>query len=230
MGLPPVSSTERSTRRPGGLAQAGASEFSVAEAVGGKRGVVEAVLPSVVFVAVYSAVQELRPAVIAAVAVAGLATLSRLVRREKLTQALSGLVGVGVAAFFANRSGQAEDFFLPGLYINIAYSIGYTVSILVRLPLIGLLLGPLLGEGLAWRKDRARLSAYQKATWIWVVLFLARLAVQGPLYLAGMVGALGTARVFMGVPLFALAAYLSWLVLRAVPRTVRTEPEAQPQD
>lgn len=223
-GLPPAGSTQRETGRPVGLAQAGAAEFSVAEAVGGKRGLVEAVLPSVVFVTVYSVVQELRPAVIAAVAVAVLATVSRLVRREKLTQALSGLIGVGVCAFFANRSGQAEDFFLPGLYINIVYAIGYTLSILVRLPLIGLLIGPLLGEGLAWRKDKARLRAYQKATWIWVVLFLTRLAVQGPLYLAGMVGALGTARIFMGVPFFALAAYLSWLVLRAVPQTVRPEP------
>jgi hypothetical protein len=55
---------------------------------------------------------------------------------------------------------------------------------------------------------------YARASWLWVGLFLLRLAVQLPLYLAGAVVALGTARVAMGIPLFALGIWLSWLVIR----------------
>lgn len=218
-------------RRPrSGLAQVGSDRFSFTETVGGVRGLVEAVLPSVVFVVAYAVTTDLRSSVLAAVAVAAVATVSRLVRRERLTQALSGLVGVLIAAWFASRSGQAEDFYLPGLYVNIVYTIVYAGSILLRWPVLGLLLGPLLGEGLAWRHDKARLSAYQKVTALWVGLFVLRLAVQGPLYLAGMVAALGTARVVMGLPLFGLVAYLSWLLLRSVPqaRPAGSESARQP--
>lgn len=205
------------TAREGLRAITSSDRFSMAEALGGPRGLAEAALPGVVFVVVYSVVRQLEPAIWAAVGLAlGLAVL-RLARRESMQQALSGLVGVAVCAFVATRTGRAEDFYLPGLWINAGYAAGYAVSILVRWPLLGLFVGPLFGEGLAWRHDPPRLRAYQLASGIWVAVFLLRLVVQWPLYEAGMVAALGIARVAMGLPLFGLAIYLSWLVLRRVP-------------
>lgn len=205
-------------------ALAGDDGFSVHEAVGGPRGIAETTVPGVLFVLVYGVVSDLRVAIWAAVGVAAALTLARLVRRDSPQQALSGLLGVAVCAWWAARSGRAADFYLPGLYINVGYALAYTVSILVRWPILGLILGPLLGENLAWRKDPARLRAYQRASWLWVGLFVSRLAVQWPLYQADLLGPLATARLAMGLPLFALTIYLSWLVLRGTAPTREAVP------
>jgi hypothetical protein len=141
-------------------------------------------------------------------------TAVRIARRETLQFAFAGLVGVGIAAFIAERTGRAEDFFLPGLLLNAGYALAYAISIWIRWPLIGVLAGPLVGEGMEWRKDRVRVAVYVKASWIWVGVFLLRLAVQLPLYLAGAVVALGIAKAAMGVPIFIVAIWLTYLVLR----------------
>lgn len=191
--------------------------FSVSEAVGGPRGIVENALPGVLFVLVYTALRDLTVAVWVAVGAAGVSTVARLVARDTVRHAVTGLVGVALCAFVATRTGQAEDFYLPGLWINAAYSAAYVVSILVRWPLIGVVVGSLTQEKFSWRRDPARLRAYTWASALWAVMFLLRLAVQYPLYRAGLVGPLGTARVLMGVPLFALTAFGTWLILRRVP-------------
>lgn len=187
----------------------------LAEALGGAHGVADSSLPGLAFVLGYTiSGSELQPAIIAALAVAVVMTGVRLARRETLQFALAGLVGVGIAAFIAERTGRAEDFFLPGLLLNAGYALAYLISIWTRWPLIGVLAGPLVGEGMEWRKDPARVSVYVKASWIWVGVFLARLAVQLPLYLAGAVVALGIAKAAMGVPIFAVGIWLTYLVLR----------------
>jgi hypothetical protein len=141
-------------------------------------------------------------------------TVVRLVRRESPVHALSGLIGVAFAAFIAQKSGRAENFFLPGLLLNAAYATAFLISIAVKWPLVGVIVGQIDGEGSAWRKDPVRTRAFVQATWLCAGLFLLRLAVQLPLYLAGAVVALGVARTAMGIPLFALGIWLAWLIVR----------------
>jgi hypothetical protein len=136
------------------------------------------------------------------------------VRRESPRHALSGLIGVAFAAFIATRSGRAEDFFLPGLLANAAYATAFIVSLAVRRPLVGVIVAQLDGEGPRWRSDPARVRTFARATWLWAGLFALRLLVQLPLYLAGAVVALGVARTAMGLPLFALGLWLTWLMVR----------------
>ncbi|HEY8002498.1 MAG TPA: DUF3159 domain-containing protein [Solirubrobacterales bacterium] len=156
---------------------------------------------------------ELSLAAWVAVAVGALMTVVRLARRETLQFALAGFAGVALSAFVADRTGRAEDFFLPGLLLNAGYAAAYLVSILVRWPLLGIIVAPLLGEGKTWRKDPERLRLYTRASWIWVGVFAIRLAVQLPLYLAGALLALGIAKTAMGLPIFLVAIWLSYLVL-----------------
>ena len=118
------------------------------------------------------------------------------------------------AAFIATRSGKAEDFFLPGLIANAAYAAAFVISILVRWPLVGVVVSQLDGEGSEWRDDRRRVRTFNRASWMWAALFATRLAVQLPLYLAGAVVALGVTRTAMGLPLFALGLWLTWLMVR----------------
>lgn len=190
---------------------------TIAEALGGPAGVAETSLPPVAFVATYSlSGSNTDMAALVAVGIAMVLTIVRLWRRESPRHALAGLIGVGFAAFIASRSGRAEDFFLPGLIANAAYTAAFLISIAVRRPLIGVIVGQLTGEG-GWRGDPARMRAFVRATWLWAGVFLARLSVQLPLYLGGAVVALGIARTAMGVPLFALGAWLTWLLVRRRP-------------
>ncbi len=203
---------------PGTLARAATGEaFSALDAVGGRRGIVESVVPGVLFVLVFTATRQLPWALVAAVGAAAAFSVARLARRDTVQPAVAGLVGIAVCALVARRTGRAEDFYLPGLWVNGAYAVAYVVSILVRWPILGVAVGFMTGEGTAWRRDPARLRAYSQASWVWVAMFALRLLVQWPLYLSGSVTALGIARVAMGLPMFALAAFVSWLILRRVP-------------
>jgi hypothetical protein len=215
--------------RVGGLRQVAGQEFSFQASVGGVRGVIESVLPYTVFSLVYAVTKDLQASIIAAAAPLAVLVVWRLIAREPLTQALSGILGIALGAFFAQRSGKAADFFLPNILKNLGFAALYAISNLVRWPLIGVVVGPLVGEMFAWRDDARRYAAYWWATWIWVGLFLVRLAVQVPLYLADNVTLLGTLNgLVLGIPLFALTIWFSWLVLRSVPLAKPPEAAEQP--
>ena len=185
------------------------------EAVGGALGIAESVLPSAAFVATYTATgQQTQPALVAAVVLGALFGMARVVRRQTPQFALAGLVGIAISAYVVSRTGRAEDFFLPGLLANAGYALAYAISIAVRWPLVGVLVGIASNRGVEWRQDRGCVRAYSRASWVWVGLFSLRLAVQLPLYLTGAIVALGVTRVAMGVPLFVVGIWLSWLVLR----------------
>jgi len=218
----------------------GADEFSLAEAVGGVRGAVESVAPGLVFVVVFVAAgQRLTPALVAAAATALVTVVARLVQRSPLTQALSGVVGVGIGVLWAWRSGRAEDYFAWGLLTNVGFLLAFVVSVLVRWPLVGVVVGLFRSDGplsaggswagaAAWRTDPVLRRRYALVTWLWAAMFALRLAVQVPLWAAGQVAWLGTAKLVMGVPLTALVLWFSWLLVRgstaAPPAPPRTRP------
>jgi hypothetical protein len=188
---------------------------SLAEAIGGPLGVAETSLPAVAFVVAYTASgSDTNTAAGVAVGLALLLTVARLAQRESPQHALSGLVGVGFAAFIATRSGKAENFFLPGLLLNAVCASAFVVSLAVRRPLVGIIVTKLDGEDDGWRDDPGRMRAFVWATWLWAGLFLMRFVIQLPLYLAGAVVALGIARTALGLPVFVLGLWLTWLLVR----------------
>jgi hypothetical protein len=192
----------------------------VLNALGGKRGLIDSGLPSLVFLVVFNiSGKDVNAALYAAVALSIVLTLLRLLKRETIQHAFSGLIGVGICALISKRTGNAADFYLPGLWINAGYGLLYAITNLVKWPILGVMLGPILGENLLWRKDPARLNAYIKAGWLWVAMFAARLIVQYPLYKIGNINNFGTARLLMGYPLFILTAWGTWQILRKTPTT-----------
>lgn len=192
----------------------------VISALGGKRGLIDSGLPALVFLIVFNiSGKNVNTAIYSAVALSIILTAIRLVKRETIQHAFSGLVGVAICALFSKRSGNAADFYLPGLYINIGYGLLYAIANLAKWPILGVMLGPILGENFMWRKDPARLAAYIKAGWLWVGMFSIRLLVQYPLYKSGNINALGTARLVMGYPLFIATAWATWQVLKKTPST-----------
>ena len=107
-----------------------------------------------------------------------------------------------------------DIFFLPQLLSNAASALAWAVSIVVRWPLLGLVVGTALGQRTRWRRDPHLLRGYQRASWVWVGQYLVRLAVFLPLFAADAVVALGVARTVLTWPLVAACVALSWPVLR----------------
>jgi hypothetical protein len=202
-----------------GLHRTQDGRVDVLRSAGGVQGIAESILPGLVFLISFTITQELTLSLVAALAAAAAFTVVRLIQRRPLTQALAGVVGVGISAWLANTTGKAEDFYLPGFFTNAAYILAMVVSILVKWPVAGLLFGFIRNEGLDWRKEPARLKAYRLGTWIIVAVLALRLIVQVPLYLMGPDGlaALATTRLLMGAPLYILGVWIAWLVTRPAP-------------
>lgn len=115
-----------------------ADSFSFADAVGGVRGTVEAVAPGLLFVVVYVVTSDLAWSLGASVGAALVAVAARLAQRTPVTQALGGLLGIGVGVFWAWRSGEAKDFYAWGLWTNAVYLVAVLASVVARWPLVGL--------------------------------------------------------------------------------------------
>jgi hypothetical protein len=206
-------------------------EYDLKAAIGGLRGVVDSGLASTAFVAVYAlGGHRLAPSLWAALGVTLALVVVRAVRREPMRQALAGVLAVGVSAVIAVLTGRAANFFVVGIAVQILYAAAYLVSLAVRWPLMGVIVGPLVGEGMAWRADPPRRRAYWWCSWIWFAVFVFRTAVQVPLYLQDKVVTLGIVKIAMGCPLFALAGLASWLILRRVPPSIPATAPASGDD
>lgn len=191
----------------------------VLEAIGGWRGIAETLVPGILFLAMFTVTQDARISAIPPAVLALGSIVVRLVRREPAVSAFSGAAGVAIAVAATLFTGRGEDYYLPGFWTNGAWSIGLLISLLVGWPLLGFILGGLRGDLRSWRKNHAERRAATGLTLMWLGLFLARLAVQLPLYFAGHVEALGIARLVMGIPLFALVVVFTWMVFSRLPQT-----------
>ncbi|MDN4482122.1 DUF3159 domain-containing protein [Demequina lignilytica] len=192
----------------------GGDSFSMHEAIGGWRGFIESSAPGIAFVAAYVIVGGFRVPVIAAVAVMAVLVVARVIQRTPPTQALSGAIGVAIGAIWAWRSGDASGYFVPGLWLNAAYLAGILLSMAVGWPVVGIVMGLLRGEGTRWRANPAERRRFQLASAVLAAMFALRLAVQVPLLLADQTAVLGTVKLAMGVPLFALTLWGVWLLAR----------------
>jgi len=190
---------------------------SLLASVGGVQGLVETTLPGFLYVLTFTITRD---AVIAAsiVGVAVLAlTIRHFVLKRPWTQLVGSLVGVGLAIWLTLRpGGQAGDFYLKDFWINAAYGSVLLLSVIVRFPVIGLLMGFLTNQGLSWRKDRRKVRFFDLVTLLWVGLFATRLLVEVPLYLAGEVVTLGFVKIVLGLPFYLTMIWVSWLLLRGV--------------
>lgn len=186
-------------------------------AVGKTRGVVEALVPGIAFLVVYTITGDVVWSVSVPVALAALFIVARLVQTSPVMPAVAGLAGIAASAGVALFSGRAEDNFILGLVTNGVWAAGLLVSLAVRRPLVGVIAGVLTGDA-QWRDSVAVRKIAFVTTWLWVGVFSLRLVVQLPLFFAGEVAILAIAKLVMGVPLYAVALWFTWLLMRAAHR------------
>ncbi|WP_338538216.1 DUF3159 domain-containing protein [Janibacter terrae] len=179
------------------------------EALGGLRGSIETALPMLVFVIAWAATADRTISLGSAGAVTAVLAIARLVQRQTLQFVLGSLVATGLAAFFALRSGQAEDAFLPGILTSSAYLVGSLLSVLVRWPVVGIMVGVAdqaavaAGDPFRWRRNDAAVRVCTRLTLVLVAVYVIRVGVMGPLYLADNLAGLTVAKVLLGWPLWA---------------------------
>jgi hypothetical protein len=216
----------------------------LAKALGGRRGMLEAAVPTLTFTLFFVTTRDLRTAVLVSVAASLVLLALRLVQRSTVQFVMNSLVGIGLGAFFAWRSArgggsadeQALAYFLPGILYNGAYAALLAVSNVVRWPLVGFMVGSVAGDPTEWHRDPQVVSLCRNLTWMLAAPCLLRLVVQLPIYLAGraaddptaMIAALGVSKIVMGWPLQILGlAGMAWLLARN--RTPVAQPSpAQP--
>ena len=197
--------------RRSGLRRDANGQLDVLSAVGGWRGVIESILPGLVYLACVVLTGQLATALIASLGTAAVFTVLRLAQRQAVTQAIAGLMGVGVCALFARAGGQALDYYVPGFFTNVVALVLLSISAAVGWPLLGVVFGYVRGESVDWRRDPLRRIAYQRVNGLLIAMFATRLLVQVPLYVAENVTALGITRLVMGAPLYAAVLWVAWL-------------------
>ena len=204
----------------------------LARALGGKRGMLEAAVPTILFTVTFLTTKRLELSLVVSVTAALVLLAVRLVQRSSVQFVVNSLFGIGIGAFFAWRSAQgggdendqALAYFLPGILYNAGYAVVITLTILARWPVVGFMVGSVAGDATAWRRDPGVVKLCSNLSWMLVVPCVIRVAVQAPLYLAGRSGSadpgrviavLGFSKILMGWPLqLAALGAMVWLLAR----------------
>lgn len=173
----------------------------LSKALGGRRGVVESAIPTIVFTVSWIVSHDLRNSLILSIGAAVVLLAARLIQRSSPQFVVNALFGIGIAAVFASRSGEAKDVFLPGILYNGGYSIVLVVSILVGWPVVGFLVGSVTGAPTAWHADKAMVRLCSRLTWLLALPCIVRVIVQYPLWVGDHVALLGTSKIVLGWPL-----------------------------
>jgi hypothetical protein len=190
---------------------------SLLDSVGGVQGFIEATVPGLVYVLSFAIWQDLTLSIVLVSIAMVILTIRHFMLKRPFSALIGPILGIALAIYLARRpEGQARDFYLAGFWTNAGYGSVLLLSVLVRYPLIGVLVGFLTNQGLKWRKSRRKVRFFNLVTMLWVGLFATRLAVQVPMYLANDVVSLGFARIALGTPFFLLMIWISWLLLRKV--------------
>ena len=184
------------------------------KAIGGWRGLIDSALPSMFFIVIFVFQKDLNTALVAALILGVFLLVIRSLERKSLVQVLSGFVGLSISVFLTWRTKDASNFFLTGIITNAAYGFALLVSVLIKKPLIGFLVGSLVGDTSGWLKYPLLVRAYSIVTWIWVGVFSLRLLVQVPLYLDGNIAVLGSVKIFMGWPLYLFSVWLTYQIVQ----------------
>lgn len=204
----------------------------LATALGGRRGMFEAAVPTAAFTALFLSTHDLKMSVLIAVGSALVLLAVRLGQRTTTQFVLNSIFGIGIGALFAWRAarggGDANDqalaYFLPGIIYNLGYSLVMAFTIVIRWPVVGFMVGAVTGDPTGWREDHLVVRLCSRLTWLLVLPCVIRVAVQAPVYLAGRngwwdedsaVATLGVAKLAMGWPLqVAALAAMVWLLSR----------------
>lgn len=175
--------------------------YQLNKSLGGARGMIESALPFIAFTVAWVVSRQLYPAIAAAVGTAILLAVIRLVQRQSIKYVVQAVIPTAIAVLIATRTGRAQDVFLPGILYNGALAVISLLTVVIRKPLVGFIIGAAVGDPIGWTRDRGLVRMTSKLTLVLAVPYVARFVIQLPLFLAGQVVLLGIAKVVLGWPM-----------------------------
>jgi hypothetical protein len=187
--------------------------YQLSQSLGGARGMIESALPFIAFTIAWVITRQLYPAIAAAAVVAVLLGLIRLIQRQSIKYVMQAVIPTAIAVLIATRTGRAQDVFLPGILYNGALAVLSIVTVAIRRPLVGFIIGAAVGDPTGWTKDRGLVRMTSKLTCVLAVPYITRFVIQLPLFLADQVVLLGIAKVVLGWPLLIAALAVMGLML-----------------
>ena len=199
-------------------------------ALGGWRGTVESAVPIVAFLVAWSTTKQLNLSLVASGAVMAVLVVVRLVQRQTVQHVLAGALGLGIAAALAVRTGEAGDVFLPGILYNAALAVVFSVSMVLRWPVVGFMFGAVTGDPTGWRERPEVVRLFQKLTGVLLANYVIRVAVQLPLYLSGSVVLLGVSKIALGWPLLGVSVLAIGALLAAGRTPLHAPPPPQQEE
>ena len=187
--------------------------YQLSQSLGGARGMIESALPFIAFTIAWVISRQLYPALAAAVGTALLLALIRLIQRQSIKYVMQAVIPTAIAVLIATRTGRAQDVFLPGILYNGALAVVSLVTVAIRKPLVGFVIGAAVGDPTGWTKDRGLVRMTSKLTLVLAVPYVTRFVIQLPLFLADQVVLLGIAKVVLGWPMLIAALTVIGLML-----------------
>jgi Protein of unknown function (DUF3159) len=200
--------------------------YQLSQSLGGARGMIESALPFIAFTIAWVIARQLYPAIAAAVVTAFLLALIRLIQRQSVKYVVQAVIPTVIAT----RTGRAQDVFLPGILYNGALAVLSLVTVAIRKPLVGFIIGAAVGDPTGWTKDRGLVNMTSKLTLVLAVPYVARFVIQLPLFLAGQVVLLGIAKVVLGWPMLIAALTVIGIMLSKGRTPMDESPLASSRD
>jgi hypothetical protein len=204
--------------------------YQLSQSLGGARGMIESALPFIAFTIAWVIARQLYPAIAAAVVTALLLALIRLIQRQSIKYVVQAVIPTVIAALIATRTGRAQDVFLPGILYNGALAVLSLVTVAIRKPLVGFIIGAAVGDPTGWARDRGLVNMTSKLTLVLAVPYITRFVIQLPLFLAGQVVLLGIAKVVLGWPMLIAALTVIGIMLSKGRTPMDDSPLASSRD
>ncbi|MCF6377620.1 DUF3159 domain-containing protein [Nocardioides KLBMP 9356] len=204
----------------------------LSKALGGRRGMAEAAVPTILFTVTWLTQRDLDLALEVSVGAALVLLAIRLVQRSTVQFVVNALFGIAIGWYFVHRSAasggseqdQALAYFLPGILYNGGYAVVLAFTCLIGWPLVGFMVGSITGDATAWHDDRQVVRLCSRLTWLLVAPCVLRVLIQAPVWLAGRSGSLdpdtavailGVSKIALGWPLqLAALGSMVWLLSR----------------
>ena len=172
----------------------------LAKSLGGRRGMLEAGVPGLIFTAVWLPTKDITLALIASGGSAAVLLAIRLVQRSTIQFVANAFFGIGIGWFFvylaARGGGNADDqalaYFLPGIIYSAGVSSLMVLSCLVRWPMVGFMVGSVAGDPTAWHDNPQVVKLCTQLTWLLVLPGVVGVLGQGPVWLLGHTGTIAT--------------------------------------